>query len=502
MSAPPPPIPSPKAGVNGHLPRLAEEDGRGCRSHQRRAPRTRSTSITWRLTLLFTTVSTAVLLALGFLIGNAVEQHFVEQDMDLMNGKLHLAAHLLEKIQAPAEFAALPAQLDDALVGHHDLDVVLRDAAGQTLFATAGAAFPPALLARSGISSPPQPQSWQQDGPSGRQPRRGISALLPTGIPGGSPMLVAVAVDITHHAHFMASFQRTLWLFVAAAAALAGLLGWFAVRRGLAPLQAIRQGAAGVTASRLDYRLPLDAVPVELADLAETLNDMLARLEDSFQRLKDFSSDLAHELRTPISNLMTETQVALTRARSPDEYREVLASNAEEYERLARMVGDMLFLAQAEHGLVVPKREAVDLANEVRELFDFFDALAEEKALRLSLTGSGQISGDKLMLRRALANLLSNAIRHTPAGGSIRVGIEATDDGTMLAIENSGEPIPPEHLSRIFDRFYRADPSRHRSNEGAGLGLAITRSIVQAHGGEISARSTADGVRFEIRLGR
>jgi two-component system heavy metal sensor histidine kinase CusS len=141
------------------------------------------------------------------------------------------------------------------------------------------------------------------------------------------------------------------------------------------------------------------------------------------------------------------------------------------------------------------------LANEVRELFDFFDALAEEKSLQLSLTGSGQISGDKLMLRRALANLLSNAIRHTPAGGSIRVAIELTDRGAALAIENTGEAIPPQHLSRIFDRFYRADPSRHHGNEGAGLGLAITRSIVRAHGGEISAHSTADGVRFEIRLG-
>ena len=462
----------------------------------------RSRSITVRLTLLFATVSTAVLLALGLLIGNAVEQHFIEQDMELMDGKLHLAGHLLEKVQSRADLDALPTQLDDALVGHHELAVVVRNAAGENLFATPGAGFPPALLARAAVASPPQPQVWHETGPSGTQPRRGISALLPTGIPGEPPVLVAVAVDITHHEHFMDSFRRTLWLFVAVAAALAGLLGWAAVRRGLAPLQAIRQGAAGVTASRLDYRLAVDAVPDELADLAQTLNDMLARLEDSFTRLKDFSSDLAHELRTPISNLMTETQVALTRARSPEEYREVLASNAEEYERLARMVGDMLFLAQAEHGLVVPSREPVDLANEVRELFDFFDALAEEKSLQLSLAGSGQVSGDKLMLRRALANLIANAIRHTPAGGSIRVGIEASDSGTTLAIENSGEPIAPEHLSRIFDRFYRADPSRHRSHEGAGLGLAITRSIVQAHGGEISVRSTADGVCFEIRLSR
>lgn len=298
----------------------------------------------------------------------------------------------------------------------------------------------------------------------------------------------------------MASFKRTLWLFVAVAAALAGALGWAAVRRGLAPLQAIRQGAAGITASRLHYRLAVDSVPVELAALAQTLNDMLARLEDSFVRLKEFSSDLAHELRTPITNLMTETQVALTKARSADEYRDVLASNAEEYERLARMIGDMLFLAQADNGLIVPNREPVDLAREVRELFDFFDALAEEKSLQLSLSGSAHISGDKVMLRRALANLLSNAIRHTPQAGSIRVRIERENGSTKLAIENSGEPIPTEHLSRLFDRFYRVDPSRHGSGEGAGLGLAITRSIIRAHGGEISVKSGLDGVCFEMRL--
>jgi two-component system heavy metal sensor histidine kinase CusS len=315
---------------------------------------------------------------------------------------------------------------------------------------------------------------------------------------GAPPLLVAIAVDIRHHEHFMAAFQRTLWQFVAIAAALAGFLGWIAVRRGLAPLQAIRQGAAGVTASRLDFRLDAESVPAELAELAETLNEMLARLEDSFQRLKDFSSDLAHELRTPVSNLMTQTQVALTRARSTDEYRDILASNAEEYDRLARMIGDMLFLAQADNGLIMPDREPVDLAAQVSELFEFFDALAEEKALHLSLSGAGTVSGDKLMLRRALANLLSNAIRHTPEGGSIRVKIETGSDGTQLTVENTGAPIPPEHLARIFDRFYRADPSRHRANEGAGLGLAITRSIVRAHGGEICVRSGTDTVCFEI----
>ena len=452
------------------------------------------TSITARLTLLFAAAATAVLLALGMLIGNAVEQHFVEQDMEVLSGKTQLAANLLEQLQPPTDLSVLARQLEDSLVGHHGLAVVVLDGAGKRVFATPNAAFPDALLKPAGVGV--KPRSWTQDG----QPWRGIATLLPTGKREQLPMLVAVAVDISHHEHFMASFRQTLWLFVAIAAVLVGLLGWVVVRRGLAPLQAMRQGAAGVTASRLDTRLSLDAVPVELAELAETLNQMLARLEDSFQRLKDFSSDLAHELRTPISNLMTQTQVALTRARSPEEYREVLASNAEEYERLARMIGDMLFLAQAENGLVMPSRDPVDLALQVRELFDFFDALAEEKRLHLSLTGSGQVAGDKLMLRRALANLISNAIRHTPAGGTIRVTIEACGEGTKLTVENSGEPIPQDQISRIFDRFYSGDASRHGGGEGAGLGLAITRSIIRAHGGEISVRSRTEGVCFELRM--
>ena len=458
-------------------------------------------SIGLRLTLLFAATSSAVLLSLGVLIGNTVAQHFVEQDIEVLTGKLHLAGHLLEKAQTPDALAALATPFHDSLVGHHGLSMQVLDADGRALFSSAGAAFSPALLDRTAVTRPPQPLVWHQRRAQGEeQPLRGIATLLPTGIPGMQPVLVDAALDITHHEQFMASFRRTLWLFVAAAAALAAVLGGFAVRRGLAPLQSIRQGASVVTANRLDYRLDVDAVPPELAELAQALNEMLARLEESFRRLKDFSTDLAHELRTPISNLMTETQVALSRARTADEYHDVLSSNAEEYERLARMIGDMLFLAQADNGLIVLRREPVDLAHEVSELFDFFDALAEQKALRLSLSGAARVSGDKVMLRRALANLLSNAIRHTPAGGRIRVGLGPSAEGTTLTVENSGEPIAPEHLARIFDRFYRADPSRHDGGEGAGLGLAITRSIVRAHGGEISARSDANGVCFELRL--
>jgi two-component system heavy metal sensor histidine kinase CusS len=166
---------------------------------------------------------------------------------------------------------------------------------------------------------------------------------------------------------------------------------------------------------------------------------------------------------------------------------------------MARMIGDMLFLAKADNGLIVPRTEAVDLASEVRDLFDFYDALADERGVRLEVSGEGKVSGERLMIRRAISNLLSNAMNHTAEGGSVSVRIDRDDGGaTRLSVENHGDTIPSEHLPRLFDRFYRVDPARQRSTEGAGLGLAITKSIVAAHRGIVRAFS-ADGVtRIEI----
>jgi two-component system heavy metal sensor histidine kinase CusS len=224
---------------------------------------------------------------------------------------------------------------------------------------------------------------------------------------------------------------------------------------------------------------------------------MLTRLEDGFRRLSEFSSDIAHELRTPLSNLMTQTQVALSRPREPEAYRETLYSTLEECERLARMVTDMLFLAQADNGLIVPNREEVDLAAEVDDLFEFFEPLASEAGVGLARRGAARAAGDRLMLRRALANLLANAIRHTPRNGTISITLEDVN-GTRIRVENPGETIDPAHIPHLFERFWRADPARQ--GEGAGLGLAITKSIIEAHGGSITASSADHQTRFEIRL--
>lgn len=454
------------------------------------------TSITLRLTLLFAFASSIVLLLLGFLIGTSVDQHFEAQDMGVLSGKLKLIQHSLEKVRTKAELDALPQLLADSLVGHHGLEVLVVAPDGQVFFATDAAEFHRTLLDSRINEVSPRPLAWRT---STNQPLRGISARAPTAIKGAPPMIVAVATDISHHEQFMSSFRVTLWSFVILAAFLTGTLGWIAARRGLAPLQAIKRKAADITAHRLDSRLPVDSVPVELLELVETLNEMLTRLDNSFKQLSDFSSDIAHELRTPVSNLLTQTQVTLSKDRNADEYRDVLASNIEEFEHLSRMISDMLFLAKSENHLIIPHREQLNLLDEVNGLFEFYEILAEDKSIEMTCSGDGCVSGDRLMLRRAISNLLSNALRHTPAGGRIAVHIDNTSETLVkLSVENTGTAIPAEHLPRLFDRFYRVEYSRQRFSEGVGLGLAITRSIMRAHGGDAFVRSDQKSTVFEL----
>ncbi len=453
-------------------------------------------SVTFRLTLFFSTLSTLVLFAVGSLVGSLVEKHFVMQDMDQLEGTSELVAKVLEKVNYRSDLDQVPQLLQDALVGFPGVSIRIVGPEGRVLFATSDVRFPDDAPVEA--AAPAHPHHAAAVREYGGHAFRQASMLVPLGIPGIAPARVLVAVNIDHEREFIAEFQRILWLSIAAGIVLTALMAWFAARRGLEPMRRIATLARGISASRLGERLPA-SVPPELADLVAALNAMLERLEDSFRRLSDFSSDLAHELRTPVANLVTETEVALSRTRSADEYREVLYSNLEEFNRLSRMIGDMLFLAQADQGLLVPRRETVDLARETQALFDFYEALAEEKQLTLALAGQGTIAGDPLMIRRALSNLLSNALRHAPAGATVSVRIDRSAAGqTRVAVENPGEPIAPEQLARLFDRFYRIDASRRKSSEGTGLGLSITRSIVAAHGGTISAASADGRIRFEM----
>lgn len=448
----------------------------------------RRLSLSARLALLFAACTAVVSLFAGVLFSRASEAHFIELDQQLLDGKLIALRSVLQDVTEARDFARYQAQLQDELSHQPDLALRIIGSDGRLWFDSAPA-LPVSLPSNAGLHSLNLSSAAY----------RIYTAPLKPGQT-DSPQLVLL-LNITHHQHFLQRMQHLIWLTVGLSALATALLGAWAARSGLRPLRRMSAVAAGVSASSLTQRLPQEQMPVELADLASSFNAMLGRLEESFQRLSAFSADIAHELRTPLSNLLTHTQVTLTRPRAIEDYREALHSNLEELQWMAQLVNDMLYLAKADHGLLTPKCEALELAEETDMLLEFYGPLAEDANVSLSREGHAGFIGDRSMLRRALSNLLDNALRFTPPGGSVQVRISDSLQVLNLSIENSGEGIAREVLPRLFDRFYRVDPARREgSSEHAGLGLAITQSIIRAHGGQIRCESEAGWTRFVIEL--
>ncbi|CRM34391.1 Sensor kinase CusS [Pseudomonas sp. 37 R 15] len=444
-------------------------------------------SLASRLALLFAACTAVVSLLAGVLFNHASEAHFIELDQQQLDSRLVVLRNTLQGVDSPQAFAQREPQLRADLSHQPDLTLRITAAGQRWLDQAPGVALPDA----------PGLHSLQQAGTAYRV----YNAPLSPGQPGSAQL--TLILDITHHQHFLQRMQRLIWLTVGLSALATALLGAWAARSGLRPLRRMGEVAAGVSAHSLTQRLPQQQMPVELAELAQTFNAMLGRLDDAFQRLSAFSADIAHELRTPLSNLLTQTQVILTQPRPLEDYREALHSNLEELQWMAQLVNDMLYLAKADHGLLMPKCEPLALADEVEALLEFFALLAEDAQVSLGCEGHAHAAGDRGMLRRALSNLLENALRFTPAGGEVRVRLAEDERGVRLTVENTGEGIPKDVLPKLFDRFYRADPARREgSSEHAGLGLAITQSIVRAHGGRIYCESEAGWTRFVIELPR
>lgn len=454
----------------------------------------KSLPLTARLTLYFTLASAALVMGLGLVFTLLADQHFLDLDRIALRDKMDLIGGILRSANSSGDARS---RLSEALGHHHGLHAIVRGPAEQMLYESDDFIPSEQLLAMRGDGSPREGLRWQHNG---RSLHGHFLPVIPAFAP-DSRLEVLVAVETEKHAQFMRELNRSLLLYALLAVLLSGMLGWLAAYKAMAPLRAMKAQATTISAHKLDTRMSLESVPVEMADLATEFNHMLDRLQEDFQRLSSFSADLAHELRTPINNLMTQTQVALASKRDANFYRDILASNAEEFQRLARMVSDMLFLAKTERGVDLPTPERFAAEEEVRALLEFYEAVAAEKGVRLTQSGTGQLRADRLMFRRALSNLLSNALRHTHEKGEVSVRIDATADAARVTVENSGTDIDPRALPRLFDRFYRADSARsHGDSDGIGLGLAITRAIVEAHGGTATVHSAQGRTRFTLQL--
>ncbi|ENY5165505.1 TPA: heavy metal sensor histidine kinase [Vibrio parahaemolyticus] len=312
---------------------------------------------------------------------------------------------------------------------------------------------------------------------------------------------VVLGMSINHHILFLDKLDWILFWALGLAFVISSALSGWMVKRGLKPIVGLNQHIQQISPEQMGIRLDPDSLPIELRELANKHNAMLDRLQTGFRRLSEFSSDIAHELKTPLTNVTTQNQVILGACRTPEEYQDAIASTLEELNRITKTINDLLYIAKAENKLIHRHDEVFAVQEEIDRLVAYFEILAEDADVQIVSSGDGQLYMDKNMFERAVGNLLSNAIRHAYADSTIVIDVQEVDEQVTISVSNQGDTIAEQNLPYLFDRFYRADKSRqHVGSVGAGLGLSITQSIVQAYEGQIKVTSDKDKTRFVMML--
>jgi two-component system heavy metal sensor histidine kinase CusS len=445
-------------------------------------------SIALRLSVLFALASALVLAAIGFYLYSAVEWVQSSRQQAPVTAIATIVRNIMDDIPSLERLAEQPSIVGHILVGHPYLKLWIYGEDGRTHFASS-----PSQVPREEWEGLAVPDTRAVPSKLWKPEKHGAYRIAVTRFDSKRQDVgrgfIVIALDISETAQLLRSFEASLFIAIPVGMLAAALIGIFIAQRELRPVVRIAEAARDVTASHLNERLDLAGVPTELEDLANSFNTMLARLEDSFHRLSEFSADLAHELRTPLTSLLGRTQLVLSKNRSADEYREALEASIGEIKRLAALVSDMLFLAQADHAPAALAYERVDLRHQADRLIEYFGMAAEERGIALEASGHATVFADRVMLARALSNLLSNAIRHSPDGERVDVVVAHGRSGVTASVIDRGPGLSPAEASRVFERFYRADPSRARDSGGTGLGLAIAWSIVRMHGGDVSVKS-------------
>ncbi len=382
-------------------------------------------------------------------------------------------------------------ELESAARQYQRFYIRLLDEHGVPILTTPGMAEQLDLAKLAGQARSRPERSLSMVGRHG-QGFRVTSAAAPVGEPPTSTDTIQIAIDISQEEELLRRYRLWFWAILLVTSVLFPLVGYRIARHGIRPVEEIAATARRITSTNLRERIGAEGYPSELASLAGTFNEMLDRLEESFEQISRFSADIAHDLRTPVNNIRGEAEVALARARTVDEYRDVLESSLEETVRLSELIGDLLFLARAESPLTHLHRQRVDVHELLGIVRDYYEATASDGGVSLvSAAGAEPITADldRSLMLRAVSNLVSNAIAHTPSGGSVTLAASATDAELRIKVSDTGIGIPAEALPRVFDRFFRVDPSRSKTSGGTGLGLAIVQSIMTLHGGSAEIAS-------------
>ena len=441
--------------------------------------------MTARLALFYLVSTLLILLCItGFQLLALIEDlEFEDNDflVERITSIRSIIAHRPDSLSAIED----TLQLDHTTQGTRYL-VRILDAHGNSLLES------PGIAALASQAFPPPVPGGEEIGKGakysiGDEKHYLLNAAWAEGVGEHKLKLVQVALDTTDDVDLIAKYRLKMGISLFAGLCLATGFGIIITRKGLQPLNQMAAKVEKITSTDLHQRVRSEVWPKELDQLTVAIDGMLGRLEGSFDRLQEFSANLAHELRTPINNLRGEAEVTLSLPRTADEYRHTIESSMEEYERLSRMVSDILFLARPEKGIELNE---IDARAEIETLADYYRYLEDEKRISLTIHGAGSLQADPRLFQRAIGNLISNAIQYSPTGGQILIDITTKEDDTLIiSIKDNGIGIPPEELDRVFYRFYRSAAARKYHHQGSGLGLAIVKSIMDLHGGSVHLES-------------
>ncbi|UJF20192.1 heavy metal sensor histidine kinase (plasmid) [Vibrio sp. SS-MA-C1-2] len=423
-------------------------------------------SLAFKLVAMYIIASSTILVIFSMIVHSAIESHFSQQDY----------LHLKEKIQSLSSNNEI--ELDELNLLNIPAWVVENN---QVLKSNEIANKLPKKMLSSSFFE------WSIDGRFYKAYKFEVK----------KHQFIVLQIETTHHKIFLTKLNSILTWSLILSLVLSVLYALFIVRVTLIPLNSLTKYIEKVNISNLHLRIPEDLLPIEFQKLISSQNNMLERLQSRFLRLSEFSSDIAHELRTPLTNIMMQTQVAINKDRTADEYYNVLVSNIEEIERINKVISDTLYLAKSENNLLHKTKFKLRFKDILLPLVDYYEVLAEDKNVIITVNGDANILADKEMLQRAFGNVLSNALRHCYSETEITIDISEYQEQKMVKISNYGEPIPKDSLPFIFERFYRSDKSRvHSSSVGAGLGLPIAKAIMNEHNGDLTVNSNGNITEF------
>ncbi|GLU35363.1 heavy metal sensor histidine kinase [Trinickia caryophylli] len=449
-----------------------------------------------RLAILFAFSTSVILAVSGALLYETLSRSIAQSLRHEMEATLAAAVSRLATVDSLDELRAQRPASTLLLQGHEDVDLAVYDTSGGLLVGSPNFVASPNVLSVPLVNVPIPVQHRER-------PIRYLVAKAELGERRTAALRVVVQRNYRGAQAFLHICALSVVLGIVVGTVLAALLAYRIAVFALKPLSQLAARADEISGNRLAHPLPASDMADELRELTQAFNRMLTRLDESFTRLTQFSSDLAHDIRTPLTNLLAQAQVALSQPRSNEQYRAIIESSVEEFQRLSRMVDDMLFLARADARQRKAHFQLVDGEREALRVARYYESIAEDRGIEIRVEGHCTFEGDPLLVQRALGNLLSNAFNHAPAGSAVSIECRRLDECAVLSVSDTGHGIAETHLSRIFDRFYRLDPARQNSASGTGLGLAIVKSIMDEHGGECVVKSIPNvRTTFSLRFPR